>query len=614
MKNNNQKYKFHQSKKTIKGNTLIVPEKKNSSFLPIIIAFCLPVLLYLQTINFGFIYFDDNRLIINNIPFLSHFENVRHIFFTDAYIIKSSPYYRPLQTLSFMLDIQLSGRNNVWMYHLSNILLLGLIACSLFLLLKRFLIPPKLALLGTLIYCVHPLFVFTIAYIPTRGELLLTFFSLLSFLFFIDFLQKRKIIYLFLNWATFTIALFCKETAAILPFIFIIYYFTFPTGKRFEKKYFFLIMLYAVSGFFWFWLRSKAVGNFSNPEGTFGLVAILLNLRTIPESLSKFFLLINIAPIPGFSILKTLAGLGLIVIIIIIFFKNKERQKKEFLFCFLWFLILMFPPMLYKHPLIDYLDHRFFLPLIGILLFLLFIFPKKWLGKGDIKRAWLIVVIIVFLSSFTFIKSRSYSNPMTFFNSVISQNPNSVLAYYNRGTIKRERNDIQGAIEDYNRAIAICPNYADAHNNRGLIKFNMGDKPGAIEDYNRAIAINPNYADAYYNRGVAKANIGDNLGAIKDYSNAIAIRPNYEKAYNNKGVSMYLSGNFQEAIINLNKAIEINPNYLEAYVNRAITKYSLKDFTGVIEDCEKMLKLNPNDEKALNLKANAQQELQKGSH
>ena len=65
-----------------------------------------------------------------------------------------------------MIDILLSGGNNTWMYHLSNILLLGLIACLLFLLLKKFLIPPNLALLSTLIYCAHPLFVSTMALIP----------------------------------------------------------------------------------------------------------------------------------------------------------------------------------------------------------------------------------------------------------------------------------------------------------------------------------------------------------------------------------------------------------------------------------------------------------------
>ena len=228
-------------------------------------------------------------IISKNITFLSDFGNAHQAFLTDQFIDKSSSFYRPMGTLSYMVDIQLSGGNNTWMYHLSNILLLGAIACSLFLLLKRFLIPPKLALLSTLIYCAHPLFVSTIAFIPNRGELLLAFFSLLSFLFFIEFLQKRKIIYLFLNWAAFTIALFCKETAAFLPFLFIIYYFTFHSEKRFEKKYLFIIVLYAVSGFFWFWLRSKAIGGIQIRNDVFGLTALLLNLRIIPEIFSKVF-------------------------------------------------------------------------------------------------------------------------------------------------------------------------------------------------------------------------------------------------------------------------------------------------------------------------------------
>jgi tetratricopeptide (TPR) repeat protein len=566
-------------KKTIKGNKLIISEKKNGYVLPLIIAFCLPVLLYLQTIKFRFTHFDDDYIIINNISFLSHLRNVFRAFITDALMLKmnSSAFYRPLQTVSYIIDIQLSGGNNTWMYHLSNILFLGLISCSLFLLLKRFFITSKLALLGALIYCAHPLFVSTIAWIPARGDLLLTFFSLLSFLFLIEFLQKRKLKYLFLNWATFTIGLFCKETAAFLPFLFIIYFFIFSKESPFKKIYLFMLMLYVISGIFWLWLRTIAIGNFSDPFAEFGLKAFLVNVRTIPESLAKFFLPFDFSPIPGFSILKTLAGLGIIVIIIVLFFKNKKRSKKEFIFCFSWFLILMLPPMLFKNPVIDYLDHRFFLPLIGVQLFILFLLPKKLLMKRDVKISWILIAILVFLSSFTFIKSRSYSDPMTFYNSAIAYNSNSALAYDNRGIIKGEANDVQGAIGDFNKAIAINPNFAEAYSNRGIAKASINDYHGAIEDHNKAIAISPKYADAYNNKGMA-------IGSI---------------------------GNYNEAIINFSKAIECKPNYIEAFFNRALAKYYLKDFKGAVEDCEKVLKLNPNIQNAINLKEKAQQELQK---
>jgi len=643
MKKNNQR--SQQNKNIIKKNTSTISKNRNASLLPIIIAFCVPVLLYLQTVNFKFTHFDDGDIISKNITFLSNFKNLHQSFLTDAFIIKISPFYRPMQTLSYMMDIKLSGVHDTWMFHLSNILLLGLIACSLFLLLRKFSIPPKLSLYGTLVYCVHPLFVSSVAWIPARGDLQLTFFSLLSFLFFIEFLQKKKNLYLILNWAAFTIALFCKETAILLPLLFIIYFFTFSSEKHFEKKYIFLIMLYGISGILWFCLRSNAIRAFSYPSGQFGLAAVLSNLQAIPESLSMFFLPFGIAPIQGFSIIKTSAGLVIIALLLILFFKNKEKSKREKIFCFSWFIILMLPPMLYKHESIDYLDHRFLLPLIGILLLLLFLFPKKWLKKGEIKITWLMIVVFLFLCSFTFIKSQNYSDPMTFYDSAVSQNPKSAIAYYGRGNVKCDRSDYKGAIEDFNKAIVICPDNEQAYNNRGLAKANIGDQAGAIEDfdkaiaispkdievynnrgnvknarkdfqgavddYTKAIAISPTYYQAYYNRGIIKVNLGDKPGAIEDFHKAIVICPNYAEAYNSMGAAIFTNGNIKEAMINYNKTIEINPNYLEAYLNRAIARYSLKDMTGAIGDCDKALELNPNSEEAMKIKAIVQQELQK---
>jgi hypothetical protein len=584
------------------------------SVLLVIIAFCLPVLLYLQTIHFGLTHFDDNDIISSNIKFLANFKNAPQSFLTDAFVVKISPFYRPLETLSYMIDIKLSGGNNTWMYHLGNILLAGFISSFLFLLLRRFSTSSLLALTGALIYCAHPLFVSTIAYIPNRCELQLVFFSLLSFIFFMDFLEKKKKIYLLLHWVAFAMALFSKETAIMLPFLFISYYLIYYPAKHFEKEHLFIIILYAVSGILWMWLRSVAIGDYSTPAGTFGLMPFLSNLRVVPESLTKLFLPFDFAPIPSFTLWKTAAGVGIMIIIIILFFRNNERPKKEKIFCFAWFLILMIPPMMFKHPYIDYLDHRFFLPLIGMLLFTLFLFPMKWAEKRNSKKYWPMIAVLLLLCSFTFIKSRSYSDPTTFYNSAVSQNPNSALAYNNRGYLKFTHNDFQGAVDDYSKAIAICCTYDGAFNNRGFAKLNLGEKQEAIADFNSAIALNNKNAEAYCNRGAAYMSMGNYDLALSDYDKSIALSPGYAEAYNNKGVAMNSTGKYTEAVKYLNKAIEIDPNHLSAYGNRSISKYHLKDFAGALEDCEMVLKLNPNDKRALNLKAKAQQELQQESH
>ncbi len=124
------------------------------AFLVLILVFVIPVLVYLQTIRFGFTYFDDNLIILNNNQFLSDFSNVPGAFQRDAFIRETGIFYRPLQTLSYMTDILISGGNNAWMFHLTNILLFGLIACVLYFLLRKLNIHSIAALSGTMIFCV----------------------------------------------------------------------------------------------------------------------------------------------------------------------------------------------------------------------------------------------------------------------------------------------------------------------------------------------------------------------------------------------------------------------------------------------------------------------------
>jgi protein O-mannosyl-transferase len=555
---------------------------RQETILSLIILFCLPVLLYLQTLSYGLVSFDDDSLITNNISFLSDLHNAPQAFLTDAFTDRSSHFYRPMQTLSYMLDINLSGENSTWMFHLTNILFLGLIAVVLFLLLRKFLIPVRLALLSTLVYCAHPLFVSNVAWIPARGDLQLMLFSLLSFLFFIEFIEKKKLIYLFLNCIAFAAALFSKETAAILPLLFILYYFTFSVENRYDKRFLLNIALLAVSGIFWFWMRSKAIGDFSNrnemlgvfsKNGEVGLIPFLLNLQTIPESLANFFLPFNVDALPNFSLVKTLIGSGLLILIGLLLFRKSDRSLKEKLFGLSWFLLLLLPTMLFKPSFIDYLHHRFFLPMFGIMLFVLFIIPAKWFNKGNIKNSWIIIAVFIVLSSFTFIKSRSYSDPMTFYNSAISENPKSDFAYIHRGYLFQSDGKSENALNDFSKAIEINPKYAEAYNNRGIIYGNQGLYENAIADYSKAIELKPGIAEAYNNRGLAYGNLGMYDKAIADYSKVIEINPAIAEAYNNLGMAYGNQGIYDKAIAGFTKAINLKPDYGQAYNNRGIAYY-----------------------------------------
>ncbi len=80
-------------------------------------------------------------------------------------------------------------------------------------------------------------------------------------------------------------------------------------------------------------------------------------------------------------------------------------------------------------------------------------------------------------------------------------------------------------------ASAQKPQSAKKHVKQGLERFSRNDIVGAIAEYDRAISIDPKYAEAYFNRGKAKRAAGDLDGAIEDYEMTAAIAPDLSEQH-----------------------------------------------------------------------------------
>src|ERR1043166_4328907 len=78
--------------------------------------------------------------------------------------------------------------------------------------------------------------------------------------------------------------------------------------------------------------------------------------------------------------------------------------------------------------------------------------------------------------------------------SASAQKPQSAKKYVKQGLERFGRNDILGAIAEYDRAISVDPKYADAYFGRGKAKRAAGDLDGAIEDYEMTANLSPELA------------------------------------------------------------------------------------------------------------------------
>ncbi|HTY08960.1 MAG TPA: hypothetical protein VMF29_07325, partial [Candidatus Edwardsbacteria bacterium] len=138
------------------------------------------IALYGVTVTYPFV-FDDIQLVADNFPLLSHPANLVKAFTLDVFWKTPGSYYRPLLTVSLMIDALLAGLHPGW-YHAVNILLHAACAAAVFLLLLRLQCPRPLAFWLGMAFAVHPAMTQAVAWIAGRNDLLMTLFAALALL------------------------------------------------------------------------------------------------------------------------------------------------------------------------------------------------------------------------------------------------------------------------------------------------------------------------------------------------------------------------------------------------------------------------------------------------
>src|SRR2546423_11546597 len=126
-------------------------------FWPLYIALAV-LAVYSTALGFNFIGFDDTDILKHRYFIIGDLSKIKLAFTTDAFLGTNGSFYRPLQTVSFMLDALIGGPRPLF-YHFINLVLFILGRLFGFLLLRPLGYPPKSSLLFTLLFALHPMFV-----------------------------------------------------------------------------------------------------------------------------------------------------------------------------------------------------------------------------------------------------------------------------------------------------------------------------------------------------------------------------------------------------------------------------------------------------------------------
>lgn len=599
---------------------------------PYLLVFILGAAVYLQVIAFSYTGFDDDFLIFNNLKNLKDLSNIGSIFFNNSFLSKDVfGFYRPLQTLSFMFDTFI-GSGSYWPFHLTNLILFLIANSLIYFLLSKLDFTKEIALIGSLIFTVHPLFSIDVAWLPARGDLLIAVFCLSAFIFMKKYENSKKIFDLIFHLFFLFMGFLSKETAILFPIILLAYL------LLIEKEKISNLWIYIISWsglvFIWYLLRSLSIQEL--PQGQiFGILPFLENLRTIPEVIGKFIIPVNIMPLPIFNSLNTLIGIIVIIAIAILFFIQKNKDTKIILFGLIWFFVLILPGMFYSRnypfsvEFYNYLDHRDLLSMIGIYIIVISLITPYFKNIKERMQRLIVVILIIIFSLLSFNHVKIFSAPLKFLGEAIKSNPNASTAYFLKGNIWKKAGNLSAAIMEYSQAIRINPKYSQAYNNRGSLYGITGQYRESIEDLTRAIELDPKIPDGYLNRGLAREYLENYRGAIADYNKSIELSPddseiyfyranakskiglfndaindyteaiklnpdNYEYYFDRANAKSSLN-NLKDAIPDYSYAIALNPNFTAAYINRAINEYQLKDYTAACKDWQKAMSMGSNE-------------------
>lgn len=131
--------------------------------------------------------------------------------------------------------------------------------------------------------------------------------------------------------------------------------------------------------------------------------------------------------------------------------------------------------------------------------------------------------------------------------------------YVKYGEDMANSNNLEKAIECFDKAIHINPKNDLAWGDKGLILDKQGRTKEALESFSEAIEIDPGNAITWHNKGLSLIRSTRLQEAIECFDKAIENRENYAKAWYNKGRALSLLGDLKRSQDCFDRARKLDP-------------------------------------------------------
>lgn len=556
-------------------------------------------------------HFDDIPNIVSNVNIHANdlsWKELKKSFYSP----ETNKVSRPVSNLTFAVNYYISGLQTT-SFHLINILIHIFGSWFAYLVFRQTLrlytsnTPRRkydvsiddIALLGAMLWAVHPIQTQAVTYIVQRMTSLAALFCIIAFYFYLRFRlcngAGRKCIYLVLTTLFFLLGLGAKENAILLPVALAGYEVAFfrtsllPSRKYARYLILLAIVILAISVIYFYNDKISAV------FAAYDVRKFTLweRLLTQPFVLSRYLFLI-VYPLSDFLVLETdlVAFKGLfaplwavipILFITTLLLFSIINLNKYPLLCFAFFYYFVGHSIESTFiPLEIYFEHRNYLPSLFIFLTIAYYVFKLISYYANHNKLLIrnlmiftLVIILIGEGNATYLRNDVWRDEISLHTDTINKFPENIRPYVAIAVIKITERQYDEALEYLRKAEALHKQYpgrfqdnwiSKVYFNAGLVFKNRKENDKAIKFFTNAIFLNGSEWNAHVNLGLLYFENGNYAKSEDFLYNAVQLHGKISpELYNLYGRVLYTNEKYDEAIEAFKTSLELKEMKLPHY-------------------------------------------------
>jgi protein O-mannosyl-transferase len=604
-------------------------------FIPGLI-FVLTMLVFLPTLQNGFINFDDPDNLLNN----PHYKGLGWSNLSWMFTAFHLGHYHPLTWLTFAFDYLVWGMNPTG-YHLTSLVLHAVNAVFFYYLtlhlLKVAITQPATetglhiaSAFSALIFSLHPLRVESVAWATERRDVLSGLFILLTLLCYLkahDSAREtsRSRVWLRLSVTFFALSLLSKAIGMSLPIVLIVLD-VFPLrllgggpGKWFGAKvrrvwwekipFVGLAVVSAAIAV----AAQRAWGALVTMEALGPVERMLQSVFGVVFYMVKTLVPTGLAPIyemlPGTDFYQwRFIGSGIIFVVLSLGFFLARHRWPAGLASWICYLALIAPVLGIAQSGPQLVADRYsYLSCMPWAILVSSTLPISFRQRNNVRFGTMLpgmatavgVVIIFALSCMTWLQNKVWRDSLTLWRYTTSVTL-SGIAHHNLGHALEFEGQLDEALIQLRRAAELNPEFSATYQVLGRILTTRGDLEEAGQHLRRAMELGLKSAAVYRDMATWLAKVGKSDEAIAMFQHALSLDAYDVNALNNLGILLARRGSLDEAVPLFQRAIELRSQDASIHQNLAYAYLGKGDANGAINYFRRAVELNPNDAESCN--------------